>query len=151
MYIDSQNEFSDSQVVTATAVSTNVIELADSTIQQDIGTGEGVYAIVSIPTASSGGTSPTLTVTIESAENEALSTNAKVHFSTAALAAAAFQVAGKTLVCVRLPSDDYRRYLGVRYTVTGGPLTGGTVDAFLTKDPQKYRAYADAVTIAAGA
>jgi len=55
------------------------------------------------------------------------------------------------LAAVRLPSGSYERYLGVRYTVASGPLTAGKFDAFLTKDVQKWQAYADAVTIASGA
>ena len=41
-------------------------------------------------------------------------------------------MAGTNLVRVRLPSFAYRRYLGVRYTVAAGPLTGGTFDAYAT-------------------
>jgi hypothetical protein len=70
-----------------------------------------------------------------------------VHFSTAALAFAAFSPAGTNLVKIKLPAGDYQRYLGVRFTVANGPLTAGTFDAFLVKDAQAFTAYKAGFTI----
>lgn len=154
MILDAENEFSDGQAVTSTAISTNVIDLGpvtDNTLR-DIGTGEDVYLVVQTRTAATDTSSDaTLTVTLESDSVEALSSSPTVHYSTGALAFAAFSPAGASLACVRLPAGNYERYLGVRYTVASGPLTAGNFDAFLTKDVQKYRAYADRSPIAATA
>ena len=65
-----------------------------------------------------------------------------MHFTTGALAFAAFSPAGSVLAAVKLPKGDYERYLGVRYTVASGPLTAGNFDAFLTTDVDAWRAYA---------
>lgn len=144
MILDAHNEFSDAQAVTATAISTNVIDLgpvADNTLR-DIGTGEEMYLVVLTQTAATDtGSDATLTVSLESDDNAGL-TSATTHYSTGALAFAAFSAAGSVLACVRLPAGDYQRYLGVRYTVGAGPLTAGNFDAFLTKDVQKWKAYA---------
>ena len=144
MILDSQLEFSDGQAVTSTAISTNVVSLADDNTTRDIGAGGQLYLVVQTRTeATDTSSDATLTVTLESAENEALSTNPVVHYSTGALAFADFSPAGSVLACVALPSDDYKDFLGVRYTVASGPLTAGNFDAFLTRDPQRWKAYAN--------
>lgn len=145
MILDAFNEFSDAQAVTSTAISTNVVDLGpvDDNALRDIGTGEEIYLVVSTNTlVTDSGSDATLTVTLESADNEALSSNAVVHFTTGALAFASYKDAGTVLAMVRLPAGSYKRYLGVRYTVASGPLTAGAFDAFLTKDVQKWNAYA---------
>lgn len=152
MYLDAKNEFSDAQAVTSTIISSNVIDLGATNTLKDIGVGEDVWLVVQTQTAATdSGSDATLTVTLESDSTANLATSATVHYSTGALAFAAFSPAGTVLAAVRLPSGSYERYLGVRYTVASGPLTAGKFDAFLTKDVQKWQAYADAVTIASGA
>jgi hypothetical protein len=154
MIIDAFNEFSAAQAVTSTAISTNVIDLGPTqgTQTRNLGIGEDIWLVVQTKVAATdSGSDATLAVTLESADNEALSTNATVHHSTGALAFAAFSVAGTTVTAVRLPSASYRRYLGVRYTVASGPLTAGQFDAFLTKDLQAARQYLNNAPIAATA
>lgn len=147
MYIDKQAEFSDAQAVTATAISTNVIDLyagssAVNNTLRDIGTGEDVYLVVITETAATDTSSDaTLTVSLESDSAVGLDSSATVHFTTGALAFAAFSPAGTVLAAIKLPAGSYERYLGVRYTVASGPLTAGKFDAFLTTDVNAYRAY----------
>lgn len=146
MYVDKHNEFSDAQAVTATAISTNVIDRISNSSGKnalaDIGTGQDVYLVVITQTAATDTSSDaTLTVTLESDSTADLATSATVHFTTGALAFAAFSPAGTTLAAVKLPQGEYERYLGVRYTVASGPLTAGNFDAFLTTDVQAFRAY----------
>lgn len=166
MIVDTQAEFSDAQAVTATAISTNVYDLFSTlaggaagsaaaviagvspNTRLDIGQGEDVYIVVNtVVAATDTGSDATLTVTIESADDAALTTNAQVHHSTGALAFAAFSPAGTNLVAIKLPSALYRRYLGVRYTVGAGPLTAGNFDAFVAKDLQANRIYKSAFTV----
>lgn len=161
MYVDTQIELSDSQAVTATAISTNVYDLFTTTTggatsgvspntRLDVGLGEGDGSWLVVNTAvlaTDSGSDATLTITLETADNAALSTNAEVVFSTGALAFAAFATAGTNLVRVRLPSYDYRRYLGVRYTVASGPLTAGAFDAFVTMNVSKNKPYASGFTV----
>lgn len=154
MIIDAFNEFSAAQAVTSTAISANVVDLGptQSTQRRDIGNGEEIWLVVQTKVAATdSGSDATLAVTLESADNEALSTNAVVHHSTGALAFAAFSPAGTAVTVVRVPNGLYRRYLGVRYTVASGPLTAGQFDAFLTKDIQAYRSYLNNSPIAANA
>jgi hypothetical protein len=160
MILDSQFELSDAQAVTATAISANVYDLfsvraggagaADISpnVRMDVGDAEDLYLVVATVTAATDtGSDATLTVTLESADDAALTTNAQVHFSTGALAFATFSPAGTGLVKTRLPKGLYRRYLGVRYTVASGPLTAGAFDAFVTPTVDSQRPYKSAFTV----
>ena len=159
MYLDSQIEFSDAQAVTATAISSNVYDLFSvkaggaaagditSNTRLDIGT-DDLFLVVSVPTAITDTSSDaTLAVTLESADDAALTTNAIVHFSTGTLAFATYSPAGTMIAAVRIPRGLYRRYLGVRYTVASGPFTAGAIDAFLTPDLQLNRPYKSGFTV----
>lgn len=152
MYIDKQAEFSDAQAVTATAISTNVMDLISNASGKnplrDVGTGQDVYLVITTQAAATDDLSDaTLTVTLESDSTENLATSPTTHFSTGALAFAAFSPVGSVLAAVKLPAGSYERYLGVRYTVGAGPLTAGKFDAFLTTDVQAWRAYARNYTV----
>lgn len=161
MYVDTQTSFSDSQALTATAISSNVLDTQSVTkggtsnageispnTKLDLGSGSGdLYLVVRTNVALTGGTSPTLAITLETADDAGLSTNDQVLFSSGALAQAAFTAAGSTLVAIRLPIALYRRYVGLRYTITGGPLTAGSVDAFLTPTLDVNRIYQSAITV----
>lgn len=161
MYVDSQIEFSDSQALTATAISTNVYDTFTTTvggatgaavtpnIRLDHGTGvDHSYLVVSVPVAiTDAGSDATLTVELVSADDAALTTGPIVHFSTGALAFGAFAAAGQIIAITKLPLGLYKRYLGVRYTVGAGPLLTGAVDAFITTDIQFNRIYKSGFTV----
>lgn len=143
MYVDKQAEFSDAQAVTATAISTNVMDLVSNSsgknITRDIGTGQDVYLVVSTTVQPTAAGAATVTVTLESDDNVGL-TSPTVHFTSKAFALAEM-APNVGMVAIKLPAGNYERYLGVRYTVATGPLTAGNFDAFLTTDVQAWRAY----------
>lgn len=146
MYVDKHLEFSDAQAVTATAISANVYDRISNSsgknVLADIGSGQDAYLVVITQTAATDASSDaTLTVSLESDSTVDLATSPTVHFTTGALAFAAFSPAGTVLAAVKLPAGNYERYLGVRYTVANGPLTAGNFDAFITSDVQSWRAY----------
>lgn len=146
MYVDKHLEFSDAQAVTATAISANVYDRISNSsgknVLADIGTGQDAYLVVITQTAATDTSSDaTLTITLESDSDVGLSTSPTVHFTTGALAFAAFSPAGSVLAAVKLPAGNYERYLGLRYTVANGPLLTGNFDAFITSDVSAWRAY----------
>ena len=151
MYVDSQELFSDSQAVTTTAISTNVLDLNPDGYGlaggvQDIGNGRQDIFLVVMTTVTVTGTTPTLNLTLESSAAVGL-TSPTVHYSTGTLAAAAFQTAGTVFVQgLPLPNGDYLRYLGLRYTTS--TFTAGAFTAFLTTDVQRYKYYASGFTVA---
>ena len=158
MLLDSQTEFSDAQAVTSTALSTNVLDLfsvlggAGASISPntriDVGDADYLYLVVQTNTACTDVSSDaTLTITLESADDAAISSNVVTHFSTGALAFATFSPQGTQLIKMRLPKGLYRRYLGIRYTVASGPLTAGAFDAFLTPTADNQRPYKSGYTV----
>jgi hypothetical protein len=139
-YVDSMAEFSSAQAVTATAISANVIDLFSTTIGGatsgltpntflDVSADNLFINVSTAVTCTDTGSDATLVVTLESADNVALSTNPIVHVATGTLAFAAFAPAGTQILRIALPKGIYRRYLGVRYTVAAGPLTAGAFNA----------------------
>ncbi len=154
MYIDSQTLFSDAQAVTSTAISTNVLDLnpdvggLDANLQ-DIGIGEEVYLVVQTATTITDvGSDATLIVTLESDTAVGLATAPVVHISTGTLAFATYATAGTVIFQGKLPLANYKRYLGIRYTVASGPFTAGAITAFLTKDVQRTKNYATGFSVA---
>lgn len=141
MILDKTNEFSVDQVITATAISTNVIDLNPHGTNDDIdiGAGEPVWLVVQMDETATAAGAATVTVSLESSAASGL-TSSRVHFSTIALALADM-TAGAEVARVRLPGGDYLRYLGVRYTVATGPLTAGKFSAFIVKDAQSRKTY----------
>ena len=159
MYVDKNLEFSDAQAVTSTAISTNVYDLYTTdaaaganilpSTNINIGTGlDELYFVVQTQTAATdSGSDATLTITLETADDAGLSTNATVMWSSGALTFATFSPTGTRLVRVKLPLADYRRYIGVRYTVASGPLTAGNFDAFFTTSIDSHKYYKSGFTV----
>jgi hypothetical protein len=150
MILDAQNQFSDAQAVTATAISANVVDThapgTNPNVTKDLGTGEDLYLVIAVTETVTAAGAATVTFALESDSDAGLTTSPTVHFTTAAIPKATL-VAGYEVAKFRLPAGSYERYLGVRYTVATGPLTAGKFDAFLVKDVDAYKAYADNVTI----
>ena len=131
---DLQLTFADGQAVTATAISENVVQWsangtvygAAAAITRDIGDGTPVPLLVQVTETFA--TLTSLTITLESADNAALSTNAVVHWSSGAIVAADL-VAGKQVPIRFLPKDIEKEFLGLRVTVTGSNATAGKITA----------------------
>ena len=132
MLMSNQQLFSDSQALTTTAASTNVIDLgatgtvldAPAALVRDIGKGKPIPIFVRLD-VDSGGTSPTLDVAvqIDTVEN----------FASATTVATATQVAGgsagdEVYLDVYLPEGTDERYLRLNYTL-GGTSPTYTVSA----------------------
>jgi len=143
MLLDALTSFSIDQAVTATAIS-DVIDIKQGTDNdtRDIGAGDPLYLLISTgDVVTDSGSDATLTVTLETSVNADL-TSSDVVFSTDTLAFAAFSVAGTRLIAVKLPSFQYKEFVGVRYTIASGPLTAGTFNAALANSIDNAPAYA---------
>lgn len=143
MFLDRQNEFSDSQVVTVTAISTNVIDtLAGNSftnVIQNLGGFAGsCFLVVQVDAAFLGGTS--VAISLESDSSANLATSPTVHYNSGAILTAAL-TANTTILVIPLPYGNFERYVGLRYTVVG-TFTQGSISAFLTRDPQTWKPYA---------
>lgn len=131
------------QAITATAISTNVVDLRGNIAQNPALVDEGIlgtdlWLVVSVLQAFNNLTS--LTITLESDSAAGLASAPVVHFSTGAILLAA--LTAQTVVArVQMPSADYKRYLGLRYTVAGTAPSQGSVLAYLTPDVQRNVIY----------
>ena len=146
MLLDERSEFCD-----ATALSTSgtgianvgdIIDLSQTT--NDLGHGEPVYLVIQVTTAVTSAGSATVSFILAS-DAGAIATDGSAtdHITTAAIPKATL-VAGYELV-LALPDGDYERYVGLQQNVATAALTAGNVNAFLTSNPRKIKAYADAV------
>lgn len=162
MILDERLEFADATSVVlaaGTAVLGDVIDLDPASVAPNTTVdieGSDLYLVIQtdteVITAGSAGTIQFFLV------SDALNTlgagvvaNCTEHWRSAALvtddAAANATVlnAGGLIACIRLPSGSYERYLGILFTTATADTTAGKVNAFLTRDPALWRAYADNV------
>ena len=149
MILDLQNLCSDAQAVTATAVSTNAIDLwgaaaiatvpgpagttgVTSSVINDVGRGETIEAFCQVGTANfTGGTSMQAQLITSAA---AALTGPTVLSETAVIALAAL-VAGYQFRFGTIPQGVAQRYLGFNYIVVGTMATG-TITAGFVLDRQ---------------
>jgi hypothetical protein len=138
------------QAVTVTAISTNVIDLRQSSspaLADEGISGPELWLVIQVTVAATAAGAATVVFSVESDSTADLATSATTHFTTAAIGKATL-VAGYFAVQTQLPSAlTYERYLGVRYTVATGPLTAGNFLAYLTLDVQRIANYASGFTI----
>jgi hypothetical protein len=125
MLIDKQNQFSDAQAVTTTAVSTNVIDLG---VARDIGGAvtEQLMLLCEVVTAFTAGGAATMTVQFQtSPDNSSWSILAQ---SDAIPVASLVQ--GYKFLPNELPGGT-SRYIRLNYVVATGPMTAGAISAAL--------------------
>lgn len=135
MILSKEQEFSDAQTVTATAASTNLIDLGATgtvvggaaALVRDIGKGEKIPIVVEVTAAS--GTSPTLDVAVQMDTTSAFSS------ATTVQTAAQVTAAGRVALWV-LPEQITERYLRLNYTV-GGTSPSFTIDSYIPYGDQE--------------
>ena len=132
MILDKTLLLSDEQAVTATAVSTNTIDL--SAALRDIGAGEQLYAVVVVDVDFTAAGAATMVIGLITDDAAALSSPTTI-LSTPAIGKAAL-TAGRVPIVIPVPSNIAEQYLGLNYTVATGPMTAGKVTAFIAKDIQ---------------
>lgn len=140
MIIDALQRVSTAQALTATAASTDFLDLG---IERRIGTGETMCMLFTVNVALAG-TSPTINFTIQSDDNTSFSSAANIVVSPTFSALAA----GTRYALVIPPGALTERYLRVNYTLGG---TSPTITLTAGLQPvnmlQNDFYYADAITI----
>lgn len=147
MLLDERNEFADAVALSTAGIGRaligDVIDLGAT--QRDIGAGEPLYLVITIDTAVGFGAAGALVFELASDAQAAIATDgtATVHYASGQFNAANPLPAGAVAVVVALPMEGpaYERYLGVLQNVSGNALTAGKVNAFLTHDVTRWKAY----------
>jgi hypothetical protein len=128
------------QAITATALSTNVVDLrnASAPALSDTAQSSMVYLVVCALQAFN--TLTSLTITLETDSTSNLATSPTTHLTFNAPLAAL--TAGAVIACSPLPAGiNFERFMAVRYTVVGSNPTTGSVIAFLTDTPPAWQVY----------
>jgi len=142
MILDQQSLFSDAQAITASANSSNVIDTlpGGQNTKSGIGDGQDISLFAQVGTAFA--TLTSLNVQLVSADDSTLTTNAIVHYDSGAIPVASL-VAKARVVGLDLPYGKYRRYVGLKYVVTGTNASAGTITAGLVEDLQTLNGTVD--------
>lgn len=144
MIIDGNLQFSSSQAVTATADSTNVVDLLNA---GDLGAGEDLrVAIVVITTATAAGAATLNIQLVGAANGDAAFGSPQIIDETSPIPKANLTAGARFELNVPRIWQNAGglasiRYLKLTYTVATGPLTAGAFSANIVKDNQDNRSY----------
>ena len=150
MITDALLQLSSAQAVTASAVSTNTIDLGQA---RDIGQGEDLYVVFGVDVAATAAGAATVNFQIITSAAANLS-SPTILAQTDAIPKTDLTLARKPIVlCVPssilLAQPIGQRYFGVQYTVGTGPLTAGSFSAVVTlDDPGVNKNYPSGYTVA---
>lgn len=130
--LSNQNLFSDRQAITATAASTNTIDLGpiDAGMRRDIGPGKPIPVLLQVVEDFAAAGAATLTVALQVDDNTAFSSPKTV--ATLSAIALADLKAGKQLPLDFIPRGTNERYMRLNFTVATGPMTAGRITAGIT-------------------
>lgn len=133
MIFDQQTLLSDAQAITATAASTNVIDLGPikTGIVRDIGKGKAIPLLIQVVETFNNLTSLTIALQVDDADT--FPSAKTVWSSTVVLADLK---AGKVIVPEFITRGTDERYMRLNYTVTGTAPTLGKITAGITMGNQ---------------
>jgi hypothetical protein len=135
MILDKTLELSLAQAVTATAVSTNVVDIGSA---RNIGTGEDLFLYIKVDVATQAAGAATVNFQLQVDDNSGMSSPATL-LDSGAIAKASL-TAGAVFK-YKLPTGAFERYLALNYLVTTGPLTVGAFSAWIASDVQDNTQY----------
>ena len=130
MLTDALLQLSSAQIVTASAVSTNTVDLSQA---RDIGAGNNLFVAITVDEAATAAGAATVNFQVITSAAAAL-TSLTIIGQTDAIAKTELTL-GRKVIVIPIPSAILlaqpigQRYLGVQYTVGTGPLTAGKFSA----------------------
>jgi hypothetical protein len=152
MILDERTEFADALAMNTGGVATyNVGDVIDTqgqaigqaNLTRDLGLTE-IWLVIRVAVVAAGASAVGQWRLVSDDTATPSTTTATVHYTSAAIPMATL-AAGYTIAVVKLPSGAYERYLGIQQITSGAAFSSGSIDAFLTSDPNLWRAYADNV------
>jgi len=149
MLLDALLQLSNAQAVTASAVSTNTIDLGTA---RDIGTGKDLFAVFTVDTTATAAGAATVNFQIITSASANLSSPTIIG-QTDAIAKTEL-TAGRKPIVVPIPASILlaqpigQRYFGVQYTIGTGPLTAGAFTCWISdSDVSANKNYASGFTV----
>lgn len=142
MILDERTEFCDATALNTGAAGSYLIgDVVDTSVARDLGGDKALYLVVTVDTTATSGGSATGTFNLVTDDNASLTSPATLVSSKAW--AVADMTAGKTLMAVQLPMEGtaYERYIGIQQVTGTAAFTAGKVNAFLTTDVARWKAY----------
>lgn len=127
MILDNELIFSDKQAITASAVSTNVLDFTGDGQPYE----QNFLVVRVVENFTDTGNDSTLTVTLQTDSTDSMS-SPKIMYTTGAIAYADIPKVGEaSLINMRLPYG-LERYVRLSYTVGNGNFATGKIDAYIT-------------------
>jgi len=154
MILDDRLEFCDATSCAAAAGTALLGSQIDLGTARDIGNGEPLYLVLQCATSIiTAGAAGTIKFQLASDASAAVATDgsATVHYDTGTFVTDGDDAndldAGDVIAVVALPMEGntYERYLGILCVVGTTEVTAGAINAFLTHDVAKWKAYANAI------
>lgn len=143
MYVDALLLFSNAQAVTAAAASTNYVDLG---AVRDIGTGQPLYVVSCCTVAmTDSGSDSQLDVILYADSTSTFTPDAQQTLFQFPATSAAGTILISALDPVSAPLQY--RYIQLYYSPLNGNLSAGTFTSFMTHNVDRFKAYADNITI----
>ena len=135
MILSKQDEFSDRQVITATAASVNQLDMGPpSYTGNSVGTDRGGQIFFDVFTDFTAAGAATLTVSVRSADTADMVTGVVIHSTSAPIPVASLKkgISMRSINLLQRVPENAKRYVDLVYTVANGPFTAGALSARLT-------------------
>lgn len=142
MILDERTEFCDATALNTGAAGSYLIgDVVDLSVARDLGGDMALYLVVTVDTAATSGGAATGQFNLVTDDNASLTSPTTIVSSRAWPVAS--MTAGTTLMAVQLPMEGtaYERYIGIQQVTGTAAFTAGKVNAFLTEDVARWKAY----------
>jgi hypothetical protein len=120
----------------------NQIDIGDL---RDLGQGTPLYLVIAMTVTATSGGSATGQFTLVSDAAAAMTIGTATEHVSSPVFPVASMTAGTRLLAVVIPleGNTYERFLGIKQTTGTAAFTAGNIDAFLTLNPQAWKAYTE--------
>ena len=142
MILDERTEFCDATALNTGAAGNYLIgDVVDLGVARDLGGDMAVYLVITVDTAATSGGSATGQFNLVTDDNASLTSPTTLVSSKAWTVAT--MTAGTVLMAIQLPLEGtlYERYIGIQQVTGTAAFTAGKVNAFITEDVARWKAY----------